>query len=144
MAETIQFICNINNRTHETLKALPIDLRWGKCYDSPNVCPVDVPSKEVVTPAFRCSGKRGSASGTEGTATYQMGDDEKAWIKIYFDVTWCWGCSNKMHVEAFDEDIALEVEGFKGDGSVESVTIKVVDGRGQRQAVGAVAEQARH
>ena len=136
MAETIQFICHINNRTSVPLKLKSFDQEWGKCTDGPNQCPVEIAVKEQKL-AFRCSGRRGSSSGTEGTAVYQLGDDPEVWIKIYWDVTWCAGCDNHLKTGASDEDIAVEANGFSGSGSVEDVTIKVIDGRGQHATTAA-------
>ncbi|MFF0149409.1 aegerolysin [Amycolatopsis sulphurea] len=128
-SETIQFICTIDNRANVALTLQSKELKWGKFYDDPNFSPVEtIPSKKEI-PAFRTSGKAGSSSGTEGTVVYQFGDDAKTVVTIYWDVTWCAGCDNHLKAEASDDDIAVQVTGWKGSGSVEAVVIKVVDGR---------------
>lgn len=130
MAETIQFICAVNNRTGHELKLQSQHLDWGKFEDSPNFPPVDSIAAHKEVKALRSSGRRGSSSGTEGTVVYQFGDNADQWVKIYWDVTWCSGCDNKVHTSTFDEDVSAEVDGFTGSGSVEDVTIKIIDGRG--------------
>jgi hypothetical protein len=127
-SENIQMICGINNRTDQELKVQSASLRWGKFEDSPNFPPVNIPAK-TNKGAFRSSGRQGSAAGTEGTVVYQIGDDENATITIYWDVPWAPGASNKVTASTSDEDISASVEGFVGSGAVESVTVKVVDGR---------------
>jgi len=127
-SENIQMICGINNRTDHELKVKSKSLEWGKFEDSPNFPPVNIPAK-TNKGAFRSSGRQGTASGTEGTVVYQLGDDENATITIYWNVPWAPGASNKVTADTSDEDISASVEGFTGSGSVESVTIKVVDGR---------------
>lgn len=130
MSENIQMICKINNRAKETLRLKSADLNWGKFDDSPNQYPVKaIEAKRTADPAFRSSGRQGSASGTEGTVIYQLGDNADAWIKIYWDVPWAPGASNSVNTETFDPDVAASVDGFAGHGAVESVTINIIDGR---------------
>lgn len=131
LAETIQMICTISNRTKYRLNLLGYHLDWGKFDDPPNQYPVgEIPSKQSVYPAFRSSGKQGSSSGTEGWVMYGLEGKQSEWIKIEWDVTWAAGASNSVNITTFDPDVAVQMSGFSGHGSVESVTLTVVDGRG--------------
>lgn len=128
MSESIQMRCSINNRTNQVLKVDSDRLKWGKFYDSPNFAPVDIPAMSNQK-AFRSSGKLGTASGTEGTVVYRMGDDPYAIITIYWDVPWKKNQNNVIRVTSFHQDVSVSVVGYTGQGPVESVTITVVDGR---------------
>ncbi len=128
MADSLQMICHINNRTNQTLKFQSEHLVWGKWADPPNQYPVDVPPKESVL-AFRSSGRSNSASGTEGYVVYQVGDESETTVTIYWDVPWAAGSSNKVTTKTSHQDIAASIEGFAGSGRVEDVIVKVVDGR---------------
>ncbi|GAA1459255.1 aegerolysin family protein [Nocardiopsis exhalans] len=128
MADSLQMICHINNRTKQTLKVQSESLDHGKWYDPPNHYPVDVPSKETVL-AFRSSGKSDTATGTQGQVVYQIGDDAEATVTISWDVPWLAGSSNTVTTKTSHQDIAASVDGFAGHGRVEDVTVKVVDGR---------------
>jgi hypothetical protein len=129
VAEAEQFICTINNRTHHPLKVKSVKLIWGKFDDSPNFPPVEIPARHEQK-AFRTSGRANTSSGTEGTVEYQIGDNPDDWIKIYWDVPWLSGAPNHVRTQSFNEDVSVELDGFSGHGTVEDVTIKVVDGRG--------------
>jgi len=129
MSEMIQMICGINNRTDQTLKVQSKHLQWGKWEDVGNFPPVDIPPK-TNKGAFRSSGRQGSASGTQGYVVYQLGDDPNAIITITWDVPWAPGAKNTVTATTFNEDVSASVEGFVGSGPVESVTVRVVDGRG--------------
>ena len=124
-SENIQMICTVNNRAKQELKVQSKDLDWGKFTAEP----VAIPSKAVL-PAFRSTGRQGSASGTQGKVVYQIGDDAAAIITISGDVPWAPGASNKVTTSTFSEDVGASIAGFVGSGPVESVTITVVDGRG--------------
>jgi hypothetical protein len=128
MSEMIQMICGINNRTDSVLTVKSEHLEWGKWEDVGNFPPVAIPAKTNKA-AFRSSGRQGSASGTQGNVVYQLGDDPNAIITITWDVTWASGAKNTVSASTFNEDVSASVEGFVGSGPVESVTIKVVDGR---------------
>lgn len=128
MSDNIQMICHINNHARQELKVLDYHLDWGKFYDAPNQYPTDIPAKHEEL-GFRSSGRQGSSSGTEGWVRYTIGGDENAIIKISWDVPWLSGAHNMVKAGTTNEDIAAEIEGFSGTGSVEDVTVKVVDGR---------------
>ena len=128
MSENIQMICVINNRLNEELKVQSENLQWGKWYDPPNFKPVNIPQK-FVKEAFHSHGRESSASGTQGTVVYQIGDNATETISISWDVTWAAGGSNKVSAATFNEDVAASITGFTGSGAVESVTITILDGR---------------
>jgi hypothetical protein len=129
MSEMIQMICSVNNRTDQELKVKSSHLNWGKWDDVGNFPPVNIPAK-TNKGAFRSSGRQGSASGTQGNVVYQIGDDAEAIITITWDVPWAPGAKNTVTATTFNEDVVASVEGFVGSGPVESVTVRVVDGRG--------------
>jgi hypothetical protein len=124
MSENIQMICSINNRTNQELKPQSKHLSWGKFTSEPTA----IPAKKTLE-AFRSSGRQGSASGTEGTVVYQMGEDPKALITIFWDVPWKNGGNNVIKTGTFNEDVSASISGYDGRGAVEAVTITVVDGR---------------
>jgi hypothetical protein len=128
VSENIQMICTINNRTDQELKVKSKFLNWGKWTDGPNFPPVAIPAR-TARPAFRSSGKEGLAEGTEGNVVYQLGDNEDEIITIYWDVPWAPGARNRVWATTFTEDVSASVEGFNGGGAVESVVVKVLDGR---------------
>jgi len=126
-----QMICAVNNRTAQTLK---VSERWppklvrGRFHEVPNFPPVDIPAK-TVRGAFRASSSPGKEASVEGTVTYQIGDDQDAWISIDWDIAWFNGSKNTLKISTFNEDVGVTVAGFSDRGIVESVTITVVDGR---------------
>ena len=128
MADSLQMICHINNRTHQPLKFQSEHLVWGKWTETPNQYPVDVPARESIL-AFRSSGRSNTSSGAEGYVVYQLGDEPEATVTIYWDVPWLAGSSNKVTTKTSHQDIAASIEGFAGSGRVEDVIVKVVDGR---------------
>jgi len=128
MADSLQFHCTINNRCDVPLKVKDTHHDWGRWYPTESETPKQVPANQTVK-AFASSGRTSSASGTEGYATYQLGDDSSAWIKIYWDVPWAPGASNTVNIETSDDDIVAAITGLVGSGSTENVLIKVVDGR---------------
>jgi hypothetical protein len=104
-------------------------LIWGKWEDNGNFRPVEIPAG-ANRAAFRSSGRRASASGTQGYVVYQLDDDPQATITI--TITWdvTWGAEkNSVTATTFHEDVYAIVQGLAGRGPVESVTVRVVDGR---------------
>lgn len=124
MSENYQCHITINNRTDLNLRVNQEKLAWGHYTQEP----VEIPKKSEAR-AFVAVGAYGSPSGTEGTVIYQVGDDANVTIKIYFDVPWAPLSHNTIKVESSNPDVAVQLIGFNGSGSVESCTIKVVDGR---------------
>ncbi|MER5543471.1 aegerolysin family protein [Streptomyces sp. NPDC001118] len=124
MAETLIFVCTIENLTAAPLKVKSKELYWGKWVDRGNHEPIEIPAGER-RQAFRTSGRQSSASGTEGKVVYQIGDEQTATVEIYWDVPWVSGSSNTVRVTPSNKYILAPMEGFVGSGSTESVTITV-------------------
>ena len=111
----------LDNKSTHHLRLLKNALKWGEFAEGPEE---DIGPRKSMK-AFVARGATG-LSGCEGTLTYQLGDDANNTISIYWDVPTSPWSSNTIKVDASDEDVAAMMSGFKGDGNIESVTIKIV------------------
>lgn len=125
MSENYQCHISINNRTTSHLKYVQSDLPWGKFTQGPVA---DIPPKAEAK-AFVASGAIATPTGCEGTVLYRFVDDKDIAVTIYYDVPFRPGSKNTVRVTTSHPDVAATLDGFNGGGSIESCTIKVVDGR---------------
>ena len=122
LGESDQMICMINNLTTVQLNMKIIQLQWGKW----TFGPVPIPPNQSIQ-AFSSSGRQSSPSGTEGSVTYMLGENGDDWITITFNVPW--SGDNSVTAKTFSPYFSATILGFTLHGSVESVTITVLDGR---------------
>ncbi|MEK6707581.1 MAG: aegerolysin family protein [Pseudomonadota bacterium] len=87
----------VKNYLDQTLTLKDYPLAWGKWDTEP---PKTIPPNGAIT--FQASGVCGTASGTEGTVKYQIGDDSTNWITIGFDVPWGIGATNTCNLQSSD------------------------------------------
>ena len=122
MSENIQMNASIHNRSKKlALTLTDSGLDWGKWTMDP---PKSV-APSVVAVGPHSSGKQGSASGTQGHITYQLGDDENNWIKFSWDVPWAPGASNTYRTDIGSDDVIVTVSGWNGSGASEAPLIEV-------------------
>jgi hypothetical protein len=125
MSEKYQCHIIINNRTSSHLKYDKSDLPWGKFTQDPVA---DIQPKSEAK-AFVATGAAGTPTGCEGTVLYRFLDDANVAVTIYYDVPFRPGSNNTIRVSTSNPDVAATLDGFNGCGSIESCTVKVVDGR---------------
>jgi hypothetical protein len=123
--ENYQCHITINNRTDSKLIVQQSRLDYGKFMEKKSPAPIDKKAQQF---AFGAQGSFGPL-GTEGEVVYQFETDANCTLTIYFDVPTRPGSDNTLTVKASHPDLAAVVEGFKGSGSTEVCTIKLVDGR---------------
>jgi hypothetical protein len=92
--ENYQCQIMINNRARDHLKLLKTEIPWGQFREGP--VPDLPPMTE--TKAFVATGSIGPA-GTEGTVTYQIGDDANTTVSVYFDIPTRPLSSNTVHAD---------------------------------------------
>jgi hypothetical protein len=89
----------IKNYLGQTLTLKDVSLPWGKWEKEP---PKTIAANGAVE--FQSSGACGSASGTEGNVTYQIGDDATNWLRLGWDVPWGVGATNICRLETSDSE----------------------------------------
>ena len=123
--ENYQCHISINNRTASKLIVQQSRVDWGQFMEKKSPAQID---KKAQQPAFAAQG--GSAlAGTEGEVIYQFETDANLTLRIYWNIPTRPGSSNEVTAKTSHSDLAAVVEGFKGSGSTEVCTIKLVDGR---------------
>jgi hypothetical protein len=124
--ENYQCHITINNRTDSKLIVQQSRLDYGHFMDKKSPAPIDKKAQQF---AFAAQGSSPGIYGTEGEVVYKFETDANCTLTIYFDVPTRPGSDNTLKVKTSDVDIVAEVDGFKGSGSTEVCTIKLVDGR---------------
>ncbi|HSQ97743.1 MAG TPA: aegerolysin family protein [Rickettsiales bacterium] len=128
MAENINITCNIKNGTGNKLTVFGSDLSWGKFQTNPSEISKDSNGN------FKASGRKDSASGTEGYVTYQAFDGTL--FKINFDIKWgaeansiSWsvttdaGKGNPSHFDFYRTKSDYETPETSGDPGSSPVTV---------------------
>jgi hypothetical protein len=119
----------ISNRAATHVLYDTSNLDWG-VFQNDVEPTADIPPKANDITAFIATGKPNLPGGTEGTVTYRFEDDQNVVLTIAWNVPATPGTPNTFSATFSDPDVAATVSGFNGSGSVEAVTITIVDGRG--------------
>jgi hypothetical protein len=110
-----------NRSSTRTLRLIDSGLEWGKwTEDAPkSVAP------EMTAAGPHSSGRQGSASGTQGYVTYQLGDDPDDWAKFSRDVPWLAGAANTYRTDVGSKRIFITVDGWHGSGASEAPVVEI-------------------